>query len=106
MLMKRWKMGSWNGGADFKVIDRSEAMSELQNNLKANAEELARLQVRLKEMEAGGEKKEKELAEVSRERAVRYRNAPLHLPMLPPLSPTPINTIAATTATMATTAHS
>eukprot|EP00620_Florenciella_sp_RCC1587_P009495 CAMPEP_0182585226 /NCGR_PEP_ID=MMETSP1324-20130603/59835_1 /TAXON_ID=236786 /ORGANISM="Florenciella sp., Strain RCC1587" /LENGTH=292 /DNA_ID=CAMNT_0024802009 /DNA_START=39 /DNA_END=918 /DNA_ORIENTATION=+ len=64
MLLKRWKMGAWNGGLDFKVIDRSAAITELQNDLRAKMVEVDECKARLQKMEAGMEAKEKEVGEL------------------------------------------
>ena len=57
-------MGAWNGGLDFNVIERSAAITELQNDLRAKMVEVDECKARLQKMEAGMEAKEKEVGEV------------------------------------------
>ena len=65
MLLKRWKMGSWNGGAEFKVIDKSAAVAELQNDLKEKSQEVEALRIQLQKSEAAMKEKESANSEVS-----------------------------------------
>ena len=59
-------MGAWNGGADFSIIDKSLAITELQSDLRAKVNELDECKARLRKVEVGMEAKEKEVGEVCR----------------------------------------